>query len=586
MPKTPKDAPPADFASLGLSDPLVAAATALGYEEATPIQREAIPVLLAGQDVLGQAATGTGKTAAFALPLLQRITEEGVPRGRTNALVLVPTRELAMQVAEAIHKYSRGLDLSVVPLYGGAAMDLQIRALKRGVDVVVATPGRALDHLQRRTLKLDSVRVLVLDEADEMLDMGFAEDIEAILAATPPERQTALFAATMPPRIAAIAQRHLREPVRVTIEREKTAAGTIPRVRQVAFLVTRAHKSLALGRVLDMESPTSAIVFCRTRLETDDLVENLNAHGYRAEALHGGMAQKQRDRVMAQFRAAKTDLLVATDVAARGLDIAHLSHVVNYDVPSSPEVYVHRIGRTGRSGRAGVAITLAEPREHRQLRNIEAFTRQKIEVVSVPTVADLRSRRLDVTRAALRERLLAGGLDDVRVVVESLAGEFDLVEIASAAVKMALEVEGGEGGRAEEEIPVVSLKGDAPRPEGKKGSHPRDGKGPRTEDRKEPRAEAWREDEPPLRRRGPPGGPAPGGPRRGDHGRGRGRVPRDRVDRDRGPVLDRGGPDRPRDADPLRPAGHQDPRAQGDREPRPRGARVRGASFASHVRRA
>jgi ATP-dependent RNA helicase DeaD len=487
MPKTPKDAPPADFTSLGLSLPLVAAATALGYEEPTPIQREAIPVLLAGQDVLGQAATGTGKTAAFALPLLQRITEEGVPRGRTNALVLVPTRELAMQVAEAIHKYSRGLDLSVVPLYGGAAMDLQIRALKRGIDVVVATPGRALDHLQRRTLKLDSVRVLVLDEADEMLDMGFAEDIEAILAATPPERQTALFAATMPPRIAAIAQRHLREPVRVTIEREKTAAGTIPRVRQVAFLVTRAHKSLALGRVLDMESPTSAIVFCRTRLETDDLVENLNAHGYRAEALHGGMAQKQRDRVMAQFRAAKTDLLVATDVAARGLDIAHLSHVVNYDVPSSPEVYVHRIGRTGRSGRAGVAITLAEPREHRQLRNIEAFTRQKIEVVSVPTVADLRSRRLDVTRAALRERLLAGGLDDVRVVVESLAGEFDLVEIASAAIKMALEVEGGEGGRAEEEIPVVSLKGDAPRPEGKKGSHPRDSKGPRTEDRKEPR---------------------------------------------------------------------------------------------------
>ena len=257
------------------------------------------------------------------------------------------------------------------------------------------------------------------------------------------------------------------------------AAGTVPRVRQVAFLVTRAHKPLALGRVLDMESPTSAIVFCRTRLEVDGLVETLNAHGYRAEALHGGMVQKQRDRVMAQFRAAKTDLLVATDVAARGLDIAHLSHVVNYDVPSSPEVYVHRIGRTGRVGRAGVAITLAEPREHRQLRNIEAFTRQKIEVTSVPTVADLRSRRLDVTRAALRERLLAGGFEDVRVVVESLAQEFDLVEIASAAVKMALALEEGEGGRSEEEIPVVSLKSDAPRPEGRKGPHPRDAKGPR-----------------------------------------------------------------------------------------------------------
>jgi ATP-dependent RNA helicase DeaD len=245
----------------------------------------------------------------------------------------------------------------------------------------------------------------------------------------------------------------------------------------VAFLVTRAHKPLALGRVLDMESPTSALVFCRTRLEVDGLVETLNAHGYRAEALHGGMVQKQRDRVMAQFRAAKTDLLVATDVAARGLDIAHLSHVVNYDVPSSPEVYVHRIGRTGRVGRAGVAITLAEPREHRQLRNIEAFTRQKIEVTSVPTVADLRSRRLDVTRAALRERLLAGGFEDVRVVVESLAQEFDLVEIASAAVKMAIALETGDG-RSEEEIPIVSLKTDAPRPEGRKGPHPRDAKGP------------------------------------------------------------------------------------------------------------
>jgi ATP-dependent RNA helicase DeaD len=478
MPKTRAEAIPTDFASLGLADALVAAATALGYEEPTPIQRETIPILLGGKDVLGQAATGTGKTAAFALPMLQRITQEGVPRGRTNALILVPTRELAMQVAEAIHKYSRGLDLSVVPLYGGAAMDLQIRALKRGADVVVATPGRALDHLQRRTLKLDQVRVLVLDEADEMLDMGFAEDIEAILDATPPERQTALFAATMPPRIAAIAERHLRDPARVTIEREKVAAGTVPRVRQVAFLVTRAHKPQALGRVLDMESPTSAIVFCRTRLEVDGLVETLNAHGYRAEALHGGMVQKQRDRVMAQFRSAKTDLLVATDVAARGLDIAHLSHVVNYDVPSSPEVYVHRIGRTGRVGRAGVAITLAEPREHRQLRNIEAFTRQKIEVTSVPTVADLRSRRLDVTRAALRERLLAGGSEDVRVVVESLAEEFDLVEIASAAVKMALALDAGDGGRGEEEIPVVSLKGDGPRPAGRKDPHPRDREGP------------------------------------------------------------------------------------------------------------
>ncbi len=465
MPKSRADAPRTDFASLGLSEPLVAGVSALGYEEPTPVQREAIPILLSGRDVVGQAATGTGKTAAFALPMLQRITEEGGARGRTTGFILVPTRELAMQVAEAVHKYARGLGLSVVPLYGGAAMDQQIRALKRGADIVVATPGRALDLVQRRVLKLDEVRTLILDEADEMLDMGFADDLEAILNATASDRQTALFTATMPPRIAAIAERHLRQPVRVTMEREKPTAGAAPRVRQVAFLVTKAHKPLALGRVLDMESPTSALVFCRTRLEVDELASTLNAHGYRAEALHGGMLQKQRDRVMAQFRAAKTDLLVATDVAARGLDIDHLSHVVNYDVPSSPEAYVHRIGRTGRIGRNGVAITLAEPREHRQLRSIEAFTRQKIDVMSVPTVADLRARRLDVMRASLRERLVAGGAEDVRVVIESLAEEFDLVEIACAAVKMALAVEEGGGGRSEEEIPVVKLKGDRPSPE-------------------------------------------------------------------------------------------------------------------------
>jgi ATP-dependent RNA helicase DeaD len=452
---------PADFASLGLLEKLVSAVTALGYEEPTPVQGEAIPVLLTGRDVLGQAATGTGKTAAFALPMLQRIAEDGQERGRTSGLVLVPTRELAMQVAEAIHKYAKGVGLSVVPLYGGAAMDQQIRALKRGAEVVVATPGRALDHIRRRTLRLDAVRIVVLDEADEMLDMGFAEDLEAILQATPAERQTVLFSATIPTRIAAIAQRHLRNPARLTIAREKPAAGKLPQVRQVAFIVPRAHKPLALGRVLDMENPASALVFCRTRLEVDQLVETLSAHGYRAEALHGGMAQPQRDRVMGLFRSSKVDLLVATDVAARGLDIEHLSHVVNYDVPSAPEAYVHRIGRTGRIGRNGVAITLAEPREHRFLRNIEAFTKQRIEIASVPTVADLRSRRLDVMRASLRERLLAGDADDVRVVVESLAGEFDLVRIASAAVKMALEA--GTGGPADEkEIPSVSVSESRP----------------------------------------------------------------------------------------------------------------------------
>ncbi len=380
---------------------------ALGYEEPTPIQREAIPPLLAGRDLLGQAATGTGKTAAFALPLLQRcahaVGEGEKKRIRdTTALVLVPTRELAMQVAEAVHRYGKGFGLTVLPVYGGAAMMQQLAALKRGVDVVVATPGRALDHLRRGTLRLGALRMVVLDEADEMLDMGFAEDLEALLSAAPAERQTALFSATLPPRIAAIAGRHLRDPVTIRIEREKPTAGKVARVRQTAFIVPRAHKLATLGRVLDMENPTSALVFCRTRTEVDELSETLSARGYRAEALHGGMSQDQRDRVMKKFRAGKAELLIATDVAARGLDIAHLSHVVNYDVPAEPEAYVHRIGRTGRAGREGVAITLAEPREHRMLRNIEALTRQKIEVATVPTVAELRARRLDLLRASLR----------------------------------------------------------------------------------------------------------------------------------------------------------------------------------------
>ena len=438
------------FAALGLNDALVKAVTALGYEEPTPVQRETIPLMLSGRDLLAQAATGTGKTAAFALPILQRLLDEPADKRRTRALVLVPTRELVMQVAEAVHKYGRGSGLSVVPVYGGASMQQQIRALDRGADVVIATPGRALDHLRRKTLSLDALLVLVLDEADEMLDMGFAEDLEAILEATPAARQTTLFSATLPARILSIAQKHLKKPQRVTIAREKTAAGKLPRVRQIAYIVRRAQKAEALGRVLDMENPQSAIVFCRTRLEVDALVETLNAHGYRAEALHGGMQQRQRDVVMNRFRAAKTDLLIATDVAARGLDIVHLSHVVNYDLPAAAEAYIHRIGRTGRAGREGTAITLAEPREHRLLRTIEQLTKQKIEVATVPTVADLRARRLELTRATLREHLVAGDLDDVRVVVQSLADEFDLLDVAAAAVKMAHAATAGDGDKGED----------------------------------------------------------------------------------------------------------------------------------------
>ncbi|MEO6987562.1 MAG: DEAD/DEAH box helicase [Aquihabitans sp.] len=445
------------FADLGLREELISALSALGYEEPTPIQAASITTLIEGRDLLGQAATGTGKTAAFALPILERLGA-GNGGNAPMALILVPTRELAMQVSEATHKYGRKLNAQVLPVFGGQPIGRQITALRRGVDVVVATPGRAIDHINRGTLPLDSIEVVVLDEADEMLDMGFAEDIETILTETPPTRQTVLFSATMPSRINAIARKHLRDPVRIEMGRATTAPGAAPQVRQSAYMVPRSHKPAALGRILDVENPAAAIVFCRTRLEVDELTETLNGRGYRAEALHGGMDQHQRDRVMGRLRSETAELLVATDVAARGLDIDHLTHVVNYDVPSAPEAYVHRIGRVGRAGREGVAITLAEPRQHRQLKNIERVTGQRIAIEKVPTVDDLRTRRMELTRATIEERIEAGGLDPYRTVVENLAEEHDLMEIAMAAVKLAHEATSGEDDNVH--IPDVATRPD------------------------------------------------------------------------------------------------------------------------------
>ncbi|WP_433341844.1 DEAD/DEAH box helicase [Micromonospora sp. CA-111912] len=445
------------FTDLGLRAELLGALSALGYEEPTPIQREAIPPLLAGRDLLGQAATGTGKTAAFALPLLHHLPDRR-PGGEPVALVLVPTRELAVQVSEAFHRYGKDLGTRVLPIYGGQPIGRQLRALDLGVDVVVATPGRALDHIARGTLRLGELATVVLDEADEMLDMGFAEDIEAILEHAPAQRQTVLFSATMPSRIDGMARQHLTDPVRIQIGREQQVAGEAPLVRQSAYIVARAHKPAALGRVLDVESPTAAIVFCRSREEVDRLTETMNGRGYRAEALHGGMSQEQRDRVMGRLRAGTADLLVATDVAARGLDVEQLTHVVNYDVPSAPESYVHRIGRVGRAGREGVAITLAEPREHRMLKTIERVTGQRIAIDKIPTAADLRTRRLELTQAALRESLLEDDLDPFRVIVESLSDEFDLMEVALAAVKLAHEAASPGSDDDEEEIPQVAVR--------------------------------------------------------------------------------------------------------------------------------
>ena len=442
------------FAALGLEAALLTTLDTLGYEEPTPIQREAIPPLLAGRDLLGQAATGTGKTAAFTLPLLQRIAHSA--RRCPSALVLVPTRELAIQVGEAVTRYGKELKISVLPVYGGQAMGLQLQALRRGVDVIVATPGRALDHIRRKTLQLKTIQTVVLDEADEMLDMGFAEDLDAILEQTPKERQTALFSATMPSRIAAIAKRHLKEPVEIKIAKEPLKAGAAPRVHQTAYIVVRQYKEAALARILDVEAPKSALVFCRTRIEVDEITAMLTSRGHRAEAIHGGMNQPQRDRVMNSFRAGQTELLVATDVAARGLDIPSVSHVVNYDLPTSPEGYVHRIGRTGRAGREGSAITVIDPREQRLLWNIEQLTKAKIVVTQVPTVADLRTKRLARAKNAVEEVLAAGDLDLFRAVAAALAEQKDPLDVAAAAMKLVFRMQGGE--RKEQDIPAVSSR--------------------------------------------------------------------------------------------------------------------------------
>jgi ATP-dependent RNA helicase DeaD len=448
---TEVDAQENGFAALGLRPELLHALDDLGYEEPTPIQQETIPYLMEGRDLLGQAATGTGKTAAFALPALQLI--DGRAASKPLAMVLVPTRELAMQVSEAFFRYGKSLGAKCVPVYGGQPIFRQLQALDRGVHIVVGTPGRIIDHIGRGSLPLDAIKMVVLDEADEMLDMGFADDIESILDAIPHAHQTVLFSATMPPRINSIAKRYQTDPVKINVVRGDTKASA-GKVRQSAYVVQRNHKPAALGRILDIESPGGALVFCRTRTEVDQLTETMNARGYRAEALHGGMDQAQRDRVMSRLRDGTAELLVATDVAARGLDVDTLTHVVNYDVPSAPESYVHRIGRVGRAGREGVAITLAEPREQRQLANIERLIKQKITIEKVPSIADLRAAQLEQTVSSIRESMAAEDLDDFWPVLNALSGEANPQRIALAAIRLFHELAGNVVD--ETEIPDIS----------------------------------------------------------------------------------------------------------------------------------
>jgi ATP-dependent RNA helicase DeaD len=420
------------FEELGVSGPILKAITELGYEEPTPIQARTIRLMLDNTDVIAQAQTGTGKTAAFALPIIEKLRSD---MREPQALVLTPTRELAVQVAEAFHSYGKHHQISVLPIYGGQPIERQLRALDRGVQIVVGTPGRLLDHIRRGTIKLGGVSTVVLDEADEMLDMGFIEDIEAILQETPQTRQTALFSATMPNPVARLAKRYMRDPQRITIETEQM---TVPQVRQTYYEVGRRDKLEVLARILDFERPSSAIIFCRTKSEVDALGQRLAARAYPAETLHGDLNQAQRDRVMGRFRTGQVELLVATDVAARGLDVENVSHVVNYDIPLDPELYVHRIGRTGRAGRTGCAITLVTPRERRLLQLIERMTGAPIQRMRLPTISDVIARRRESFKETLRETIAQGGLETYQIMAEELGEEYSPTDLAAAAFKLLL----------------------------------------------------------------------------------------------------------------------------------------------------
>ncbi len=425
--------PSLGFAELGLSPTLLNCLEGLDHLTPTPIQTAAIPTLLGGRDLLGQAATGTGKTAAFALPLIERL--EATKAGAPGGLVLAPTRELAVQVSRAIEAYGRLQGIRVATIYGGAPIGPQFGELRRGVHVVVATPGRALDHIRRGTLDLSHVQAVVLDEADEMLDMGFVEDLESILDECPDERQTVLFSATMSPRIQAIAKRYLNDPASVRLDAdEATQAPSL--VQQSVLYVDRRYKPAALSRILDAEAPPSALVFCRTRDEVDELSEQLAARGYRSEALHGGLSQQQRDRVMGRLREGTAELLIATDVAARGIDVDTLTHVFNYGVPASAEVYVHRIGRVGRAGRTGTAFTVAEPKQRRLVDEIERLTGQSLPEIPIPSPEQVRLRQAERTTQSVREAMSDDDLDQWQSLLHDLAGEGNDRQIALAALKL------------------------------------------------------------------------------------------------------------------------------------------------------
>lgn len=416
------------FGDIQLSKKIYSAIADMGFEEPSPIQSKTIPLVLEGHDVIGQAQTGTGKTAAFGIPMMERVTDSR----QIQALVLTPTRELAIQVSEELAKIGKFRRIKTLPIYGGQSIDRQIRALHFGVQVAIGTPGRLLDHIRRNTIKLNSVKMLVLDEADEMLDMGFVDDIEAILQHIPAEdRQTLLFSATMPKPIAALAAKYMKTPKTVTISKEQL---TVPLIDQI-YYETR-DKLDGLCRVLDLEDADKLIIFCRTKRGVDDLVVSLQGRGFMADGLHGDLSQSQRDKVMKKFRDGKLEILIATDVAARGLDIDHVTHVINYDIPQDHESYVHRIGRTGRAGKKGIAITFIGPREYRQLKLIENLAKTRIIRKQLPSPADVLERQRDLLKGRINRMVEQGGFSDYHTIVSELAADYDPLDIAAAALKL------------------------------------------------------------------------------------------------------------------------------------------------------
>ena len=421
------------FSELGLSDAVVAALTDVGYETPTPIQAQTIPALLGGADLLGQAQTGTGKTAAFALPILSKIDVE---LRATQALILAPTRELAIQVAEAFQKYAAKMPgFNVLPIYGGQSYTPQLKGLKRGAHVVVGTPGRLLDHVKSGALSLEHLKFLVLDEGDEMLQMGFVDDIEFLFQQAPEDKQVALFTATLPHSIRRIAQTHMRDPREISVQSRGEAA---PKIRQRYWMVSGLHKLDALTRVLESERFDAMLVFVRTKIETVDLAQRLEARGFAASALNGDMEQRQREQMVTQLKNGKIDILIATDVAARGLDVERISHVLNYDIPYDSETYVHRIGRTGRAGRSGDAILFVSPRERNMLRVIERVTKQQLEEMKMPSVADVNELRVVKFKEKITAAVMSGAGKEFQGMLEQVQSEGDIpaIEIAAALASM------------------------------------------------------------------------------------------------------------------------------------------------------